>query len=35
MPVPGGELTGSEIWQTEEVVPDVVAVEELIQDDLP
>ena len=34
MPVPGGEITSTETW-TEEVVPEVVPVEEVIEDDLP
>ena len=39
MPVPGGEITSSEIWKApvEEVLPEVVeeVVEEVVQDDLP
>lgn len=40
MPVPGGEITTTEIWQApvetvEEVVEDSTTEEELVQDDLP
>lgn len=37
MPVPGGEITTTEVWAApvEEVVPEVVPVEEVVQDDLP
>ena len=41
MPVPGGEITTTELWQApveetvEEVVEDSITEEELVQDDLP
>jgi hypothetical protein len=34
MPTPSGDITSTETW-TEEVVPEVVPVEEVIEDDLP
>jgi hypothetical protein len=35
MPIPGGELTGTEIWTTPEVIEEVEEVVEEDEDDLP